>query len=225
MNKNNKNQNRLFIINENNNYIYNPNDVLIPKWADNNPYIFVLKMKNFLESEEVGKNINKWLDLIFGYKQKGENSIKCNNLFPPWTYDSFDIRKNKKDKSFYNKLFDNGQTPHQLLNYPFPQRLPKIVNDLSISFPKNKLKYNSFKNKKKITSSLKRKVLKLKFLENENVIFIFNYYQYAVFDLLKYALIVDIKIDYNFRYYLTKEIISKYNYLLIRDFQIISLIH
>ena len=227
----NNNQNKssfLLDINDNNNYNYDQNDVIMPKWAQNNPYIFISKMKSFLESEEVGKNINQWFDLIFGKKQKGEDSIKSKNLYPPWTYETFDIRKIKKDKSrknksYYYKLVSQGQTPHQLLNYSFPQRLPKIVDDLSMSFMKNHLKYNSFKNKKKINFLDKRKVLKIKFIEGENVICIFNYYQYALFDLLKYALIIDIKIDYFYKYYLTKEIICKYNYLLITDFQITSL--
>ena len=50
----------------------------------------------------------------------------------------------------YYQLVDKGLTPHQLLNVPFPKRLPKIEEDFSLSFSKNKLKYNSFKNKKKI---------------------------------------------------------------------------
>ena len=126
-------------------YNYDSNDALIPKWADNNPYIFVSKMKCFLESEEVSKNINEWFDLIFGYKQKGNNGKLSNNLFFPWTYDTFDIKKiknykNKKSKFFYIKSVEQGQTPHQLLNYPFPERLLKIVDDLSYSLMKNHLK-------------------------------------------------------------------------------------
>ena len=209
-------------------YNYDSNDVLIPKWADNNPYSFVPKMKSFLESEEVSKNINQWFDLIFGYKQKGNNGKLSHNLFFPWTYDTFDIKKiknykNKKNKFFYIKSVEQGQTPRQLLNYPFPERLPKIVDDFSYSLMKNHLKYNSFKNKKKTNVIEKRRVLKIKFVDDENIICIFNYFQYLLFDIIKYALIVDIKIDYLYKYYFTKEIICKYNYLLINDCQIISL--
>ena len=226
---NNQNHNTFFLdINDNNNYNYDQNDVVMPKWAHNNPYIFIYKMKTFLESEEVGKNINQWFDLIFGKNQKGKDSIKSNNLFPPWTYETFDIKKIKNDKSkrnrtYYYKLFTEGQTPHQLINNPFPQRLPKIVDDFSNSFIKSHLKYNSFKNKKKTNFAVKRKVLKIKFIGGDNIICVFNYYQYALFDLLKYALIVDVKIEYFYKYYLTKEIIYKYNYLLITDFQNICL--
>ena len=227
LNYNNNNQNGFLIddINEFNNFNNVPNNVQLPKWGENNPYLFVSKMKKFLESDNIGNNINKWLDLIFGYNQKGENSRLNNNLFPSWTYDSFDIRKNQngKNKSFYYKLVEQGMTPHQLLNRPFPSRLMKPEDDLSISLIKNKLKYNSFKNKKKINLEIKRKVLKMKFFDEENIICVFNYYQFAIFDLIKYALIVDVKIEYNYKYYLTKELINKYNYLLIQDLQIISL--
>ena len=229
INKNKKNQNSLLMdIKDNNNYSYESNDVLMPKWAENNPYVFVSKMKIFLESEEVSKSINNWFDLIFGYKQRGENAVISHNLFPPWTYDSFDIRKiknnkTKKDRAFYYKLVSKGMTPYQLLNEPFPQRLPKIFDDFSIHFAKNKLKYNSFKNKKKVNTFSKRKILKMKFLDDEDVFCVFNLFQYAIFDLLDNALIVDIKLEYYFKYYLTKEIISKYNYLLITDFEMISL--
>ena len=214
-----------------NDIIYNndPNNVIMPKWADNNPYIFVSKMKNLLESEDINKNIHLWFDLIFGYKQKGENAKLSYNLFFPWSYDNFDVKKmikydkNRKNKSYYYKLVEQGQTPHQLLNYPFPERLLKIVDDFSYSLLKNRLKYNSFKNKKKSNTSVKRKVIKIAFIDDENVICIFNYFQYMIFNILKYALIIDIKIDYSFKYYLTKEIISKYNYLLMNDCQIITL--
>ena len=231
INNNMKYKNSLLInINfANNNYNYDNNDVLMPKWAENNPYNFVTKMKYFLESDRVGNKINYWIDLIFGYKQKGNNSKISNNIFPPWTYETFDIRKikndnkSKKNKSFYYKLVDQGQTPHQLLNNPFPQRKPKPEKDFSFSLMNNYLKYNSFKNKKRNNLPSKIKVIKIKFIDNENIICVFNSYLYTQFNILKYALIIDIKIDYFYRYYLTKEIICKYNYLLMTDFEIVNL--
>ena len=51
------------------------NDVTLPNWANNNNYIFITKLKTYLESEEVNISINKWCDLIFGYKQK-EKKLK-----------------------------------------------------------------------------------------------------------------------------------------------------
>ena len=53
-------------------------DVKFPKWAENSED-FLKKMRNALESEYVNKNLNLWIDLIFGYKQRGEEAIKSNN--------------------------------------------------------------------------------------------------------------------------------------------------
>ena len=44
------------------------NHVILPKWADNNPYKFVSILRKVLESEYVSKNLHNWIDLIFGYK-------------------------------------------------------------------------------------------------------------------------------------------------------------
>ncbi len=57
------------------------NDVTCPNWANNNNFIFITKLKTFLESEEINKTINKWFDLIFGYKQKGKEAENSFNLF------------------------------------------------------------------------------------------------------------------------------------------------
>ena len=53
-------------------------DVILPKWAEN-PDDFLKKMRDALESDYVNNNLNKWIDLIFGYKQRGEEAIKSNN--------------------------------------------------------------------------------------------------------------------------------------------------
>jgi hypothetical protein len=45
-------------------------------------------MRAALESEYVSGKINDWIDLIFGYKQRGEEALKADNLFYYMTYDS-----------------------------------------------------------------------------------------------------------------------------------------
>lgn len=49
------------------------NDVELPIWAAN-PYHFVSQLRQILESEEVSQGIHHWIDLIFGYKQKGKEA-------------------------------------------------------------------------------------------------------------------------------------------------------
>lgn len=40
-----------------------------------------------LESEHVSRHLHQWIDLIFGYLQKGEPAIEAHNLFHPLCYE------------------------------------------------------------------------------------------------------------------------------------------
>lgn len=53
-------------------------DVALPQWADDTTD-FVKKLRDALESEYVSQNLNHWIDLIFGYKQRGDEAKKANN--------------------------------------------------------------------------------------------------------------------------------------------------
>lgn len=44
-------------------------------------------MRKKLESAYVSENINHWIDLIFGYKQRGKAAIEHMNIFFPLTYE------------------------------------------------------------------------------------------------------------------------------------------
>lgn len=43
------------------------------------PKDFVNKLRDALESDYVSANIHNWIDLIFGYKQTGNEAEKANN--------------------------------------------------------------------------------------------------------------------------------------------------
>lgn len=51
---------------------------MLPPWA-NGPKDFVTKMRQALESDYVSENLHKWIDLIFGYKQRGAEAIAADN--------------------------------------------------------------------------------------------------------------------------------------------------
>ena len=47
---------------------------------------FISKMRAALESEHVSQHLPSWIDLIFGFKQSGDNAVKADNLFHPVCY-------------------------------------------------------------------------------------------------------------------------------------------
>jgi len=62
-------------------------DVVLPPWAKNERD-FVRKMRKALnESGYVSEHLHEWIDLIFGWKQKGEAAVKADNLFYYLTYE------------------------------------------------------------------------------------------------------------------------------------------
>ena len=61
------------VINDSNETIRVQN-VLLPKWCNNNQFKFVCYLRKFLESKEISLRINNWFDLIFGVYQKGDKA-------------------------------------------------------------------------------------------------------------------------------------------------------
>lgn len=47
------------------------NNVELPEWARENPYLYVTKLRKAFEETNVSYTLNYWIDLIFGFKQTG----------------------------------------------------------------------------------------------------------------------------------------------------------
>ena len=111
-------------------------DVELPPWA-NSPEEFVQILKKALESEYVSRNIHHWIDLIFGYKQRGKIAELSNNLFYHLCYEgSVDLNKIQDLEERYAleiQIGEFGQVPKQLFTSPHPQRnlSPAIVPSLN----------------------------------------------------------------------------------------------
>ena len=90
------------------------NDVLTP--CNNNPYEFIFTMKKILESNHVSMKINKWIDLIFGYKAKGKEAELAFNLFTEASYQESININNVEDKESHLRLVEFGLIPTQIMN-------------------------------------------------------------------------------------------------------------
>lgn len=61
-------------------------DVRLPPWAKD-AFEFVRIHRLALESEHVSKHLHRWIDLIFGYQQRGDEAVKAANVFYYLTYE------------------------------------------------------------------------------------------------------------------------------------------
>nr|CAH8845438.1 unnamed protein product [Trichobilharzia regenti] len=102
------------------------NDVELPAWAST-PEEFIRKHRGALESDYVSAHLNEWIDLIFGYKQRGQYAVEALNVFNFVTYEGA-IDLDKIDNAFERQAMESmiqnfGQIPTQLLKEPHPRRL------------------------------------------------------------------------------------------------------
>ncbi|WEW56011.1 beige protein-like 1 [Emydomyces testavorans] len=100
--------------------------VELPPWAKGDPKIFIAKHREALESPFVSRNLHRWIDLIFGYKQKGEAAVEAVNVFHHLSYQGAKDLDNIEDPlerlATIGIIHNFGQTPHQVFNKPHPQR-------------------------------------------------------------------------------------------------------
>lgn len=101
--------------------------VRLPPWAENS-VDFIHKHRMALESEHVSAHMHEWIDLIFGYKQRGREAISANNVFFYITYEgTVDIDKISdpvQQRATQDQIAYFGQTPSQLLTIPHSKRKP-----------------------------------------------------------------------------------------------------
>eukprot|EP01156_Anaeramoeba_ignava_P002117 Anaeramoba_ignava/a217599_28.p1 GENE.a217599_28~~a217599_28.p1 ORF type:complete len:713 (+),score=250.60 a217599_28:320-2458(+) len=113
-------------------------DVVLPKWAKTSEE-FIQIHQEALESEYVSEHLNEWIDLVFGYKQKGEEAKKSNNLFHPNLYEEnidFSNLNEEKVGEIKRGIQTNGQIPVQLFNKKHPKRQTKEeIHQKMSSFP------------------------------------------------------------------------------------------
>ena len=99
-------------------------DVSLPPWSSYSPRLFSKMNKKALESQYVSQHINDWIDLIFGYKQKGPDAEKYYNVLREVC--SFFNPKNCEDENMIeakiNELSEMGIDPIQLFTKAHSKR-------------------------------------------------------------------------------------------------------
>ncbi|XP_045592665.1 protein FAN-like isoform X4 [Procambarus clarkii] len=100
-------------------------DVELPPWAKDSRSVIKI-MREALESEHVSNNLHFWIDLIFGFKQNGEEAEKADNLFYHLCYEgSVDLAAitDLNDRlALEVQITEFGQVPKQLFCRPHPRR-------------------------------------------------------------------------------------------------------
>ncbi|XP_067889581.1 neurobeachin a isoform X5 [Heterodontus francisci] len=100
-------------------------DVELPHWAKK-PEDFVRINRMALESEFVSCQLHQWIDLIFGYKQRGPEAVRALNVFHYLTYEGSvnldSITDSGLREAMEAHIQNLGQMPSQLLIEPHPPR-------------------------------------------------------------------------------------------------------
>ncbi|EGX96479.1 beige/BEACH domain-containing protein [Cordyceps militaris CM01] len=100
--------------------------VVLPPWAKGDPKIFIAKHREALESRYVSENLHRWIDLVFGFKQRGEAAVENLNVFHHLSYagaSDLDRITDANERAITAGVIHNfGQTPHQVFSKPHPAR-------------------------------------------------------------------------------------------------------
>lgn len=100
-------------------------NVILPPWAKNSVEYFLLMQMKAIESDIVSSTLHNWIDLIFGYQQRGVAAKEANNTFFHLTYSdekTLHCSSPSMQKARDVQVANFGQTPNQLFLSPHPQR-------------------------------------------------------------------------------------------------------
>lgn len=113
--------------------------VNLPPWAKNTPFNFIWLMRDSLESIKVRKSLHAWIDLIFGFKQRGQPAVDAVNVYQSYCYGSNKNKDKEEDDELTNEadylsMINFGMCPTQLFLYPHPSfnepaNSPNLLND------------------------------------------------------------------------------------------------
>jgi Beige/BEACH domain/Neurobeachin beta propeller domain len=102
-------------------------DVELPPWARGDAREFIRLHRLALESDYVSANLHHWVDLIFGYKSRGQAAVQAHNLFYflnyPGAVDLALVEDPVQRRSLEAQIHNFGCCPRQLFRKPHPVRV------------------------------------------------------------------------------------------------------
>ncbi|XP_063441618.1 protein FAN-like isoform X2 [Mytilus trossulus] len=121
-------------------------DVDLPPWAIS-PEDFKESLRMALESDYVSSHLHHWIDLIFGYKQRGEEAEKADNVFYYMTYEGavdLDSISDPNERARMEiQIMEFGQTPKQLFKTQHPQKFQHPSPQSTVQFTQEVKEGNS----------------------------------------------------------------------------------
>ncbi|XP_076899562.1 BEACH domain-containing protein B isoform X2 [Bidens hawaiensis] len=122
-------------------------DVGLPPWAKGSPEEFISINREALESEYVSSNLHHWIDLVFGYKQRGKPAVEAANIFYYLTYEGAVDLETMEDElqrsAIEDQIANFGQTPIQIFRKKHPRRGPPIPIAHPLRFAPSNITLNS----------------------------------------------------------------------------------
>ncbi|KAG8344984.1 hypothetical protein TRVL_04181 [Trypanosoma vivax] len=103
-------------------------DVELPAWCGGSVEKFVYMHTSALEGDIVSENLHEWINLVFGYKQQGEEAVQALNVFSHLSYQhgvesAFRKATSEEEcKAIVAAAANFGQTPKQIFLRPHSRR-------------------------------------------------------------------------------------------------------
>ena len=100
-------------------------DVELPPWAAS-PAHFLALHRAALEAPCVSANLHHWIDLVFGYKSRGQAAVDSDNLFRHLASGMVDIESIQdptERKALTTAIQEFGQSPKAICHRPHVRRL------------------------------------------------------------------------------------------------------
>ena len=144
-------------------------DFVLPIWSKDDPRKFSLILRKLLENKKISKSLNQWIDLIFGYQQRGPNAEKAlntyrNSCYPLNKTDIENMTKSGEIVSFLYEKQELGYIPKQL--FTSKHKMKEKANENKRIFFNNEEKM-----KQLIIKKIKEDLKKLSFNEFNDIIF------------------------------------------------------